>query len=184
MKDLGLSVPNLVERLRDGDRKAFGQIYALYRVSLYNYVHWLVKGRERVDDVVHETFVKVWNNIGSLNNSGSFGSWLFAIARNEALADLRDRKSFQELTDESSIESDGPLVDLINSEQSGQMKELLDALRPAYRELIVLRVYEGLSYAELAHVTGLSLPAVRVHLFRARKALAKLYVEHFGDHHE
>ncbi|MDP2884808.1 MAG: RNA polymerase sigma factor [Ignavibacteria bacterium] len=174
----------LVERLREGSREALGQIYVLYRDSLYNYCHWLVKEDGRVDDVVHETFMKVWNNIGSLNNSDSFRSWLFKIARNQALLDLRNRKPFEELTDESSIESDGPLVALINTEKSDQIKGLLDALRPAYRELIVLRVYEGLSYAELACVTGLSLSAVRVHLFRARKALAKLYDEHFGDRHE
>ncbi len=174
----------LVERLREGNREALGQIYVLYRDRVYNYCHWLVKENARVDDVVHETFMKIWNNIGSLRNGNSFRSWLYTIARNEALLDLRDRKPFEELTDESSIESDSPLVALINAEETDQVKGLLDALRPAYRELIVLRVYEGLSYAELACVTGLSLSAVRVHLFRARKALAKLYDEHFGDRHE
>ncbi len=185
--DMNRSSPTeieLVERLRQGSREALGQVYVLYRDRLYNYCYWLVKENSRIDDVVLETFINVWNNIDSLNNSDSFRSWLFAIARNQALLDLRDRKPFEELTDDSLIEHDGPLVALISAEEADQVKGLLDALRPAYRELIVLRLYEGLSYAELAGVTGLSLSAVRVHLFRARKALAKLYDEHFGDRHE
>jgi RNA polymerase sigma-70 factor (ECF subfamily) len=184
MKPPELTEPELVERLREGDRDALGQIYILYRDSVCNYCHCLVKEKDRVEDVVHETFVKVWNNIGSLRNSESFRSWIFMIARNQALLDLRDRKRFEELTDESSIEHDSPLVTLISAEESVQVKGLLDALRRPYRELIVLRVYGGLSYAELARVTGLSRDAVRVHLFRARKTLAKLYDENFGGKHE
>ena len=173
----------LVESLRQGSREALEQIYTRYRDRLCNYAYRLVGDRDRVDDVVHETFIKVWSNIGRLNDTSSFRSWLFAIARNEALLQLRDRKPFEELNDETTPESDDPLSALISNELSGSVTGLLDALRPSYKELIVLKVYEALTYAEIASVTGLSLSAVRVHLYRARKALAALYDKHCGDKH-
>ncbi|MBM4159943.1 MAG: RNA polymerase sigma factor [Ignavibacteria bacterium] len=181
MSQSSLTERRLVEHLRLGSREAFGQIYVRYKGSLCNYCYWLVKEKDRAEDIVHETFLKVWNNIGTLDDSSSFRSWLFTIARNQALLFLRDRRPFEELTDESSSENDDPLHALISTELSDSISSLLNALSPAYRELIVLRVYEGLSYAEIASVTGLSLSAVRVHLYRARKALARLYNEQYGD---
>ena len=184
MSQSSVTERRLVEHLRLGSREAFGQMYVQYKDSLCNYCYWLVKEKDRADDIVHDTFLKVWNNIGTLNDSGSFRSWLFTIARNQALLYLRDRKPFEELTDESSSESNDPLHVLISTELAGSVSSFLSALRPAYRELIVLRVYEELSYEEIAGVTGLSVSAVRVHLFRARKALARLYNQRYGDKHE
>lgn len=179
-----LTEEQLVRDLCLGSPQAFGEIYLRYKDSLCNYCHWLLKDKDCTEDVVHDTFLKVWNNISALNNSGSFRSWLFSIARFQALLFLRDSKPFEQLSYEPEVENEDPLHILITNEQSTQIGGLLNALRPAYRELIVLRVYEELSYAEIARVTGLSLPAVRVHLYRARKALARMYTEHYGEKHD
>lgn len=179
-----LNEEQLVNELRLGSREALGEIYAHYRDSLFNYCSRLVKDNSRAEDLVHETFLKIWSTIQTLNHTSSFRSWVFSIARNQALLFLRDRKPFEKLSDEIPLTDDDALDLLISSEASAALGSLLDQLRPAYRELIVLRVYEELSYAEIAAVTGLSVSAIRVHLYRARKALAGIYTRRYGEKHD
>ncbi len=175
-----LNEEQLVIELRLGNAKAFGLIYDRYKDSLCNYCASFVKDNGLAEDIVHEIFLKMWNNIQTLNEARSFRSWLFRIARNEALHFLRDRKQFEELSEEIREEDRSPLESLVNSEESVKVSGLLDHLRPAYRELMVLRIEGELSYADIASVTGLSPSSVKTHLFRARKALAKVYTELYG----
>ena len=179
-----LNEEQLVNELRLGNREAFGEIYAHYRDGLFNYCNSLVKDNSRADDLVHETFLKVWSTIQTLKHTSSFRSWIFSIARNQALLFLRDRKPFEKLSDEIPLTDDDALDLMISSEASAALGNLLDQLRPAYRELIALRVYEELSYVEIASVTGISVSAIRVHLYRARKALAGIYTRRYGENYD
>jgi len=175
-----LNEEQLVIELRLGSTRAFGLIYERYKDSLCNYCSSLVKNNDVAEDIVHEIFLKMWNNIQTLNEVRSFRTWLFSIARNQALLFLRDRKPFEELSEGLPREEESPLDLLVNEEQSAMMGSLLNRLRPAYRELMLLRIEGELSYADIAAVTGMSQSAVRTHLYRARKALAKVYAELYG----
>jgi RNA polymerase sigma-70 factor (ECF subfamily) len=172
---------DLVRSLRSGSRDAFEELYLRHKDALYDYCSRLLKDGVQAEDAVHESFLAVWKDAQTLNDPGSFRSWLFGIARHKALNSIRDRKSFDELFDDSLLVLDDPYSILVKNEQSALVGELLEMIRPAYKDLLVLRDFENFSYAEIARISGLSLASVRVHLFRARKALAKAYSKNHGE---
>lgn len=173
----------LVNELRRGERKAFAALYEHYKDSVFNYCASLVKNNEAAEDVVHDVFLSIWTKKHTLVHARSFRSWVFSIARNRALESLRDRRHAEGLSEDLSLEEDSPLELVLNRERSMMVDGLLDHLRPAYRELILLRIEGECSYAEIADITGRSQAAIRTHLFRARKALAKVYAELYGGDH-
>lgn len=170
----------LVNEFRRGNSSAFGIIYEHYKNNLCNYCYSVVKDKDVAEDIVHDVFLRIWDDIQTLNDPLSFRSWIFTIARHRALNYLRDRKPLDELS-EALQDNEGSVLDsLVNQEQSSLMDGMLNQLRPAYRELLLLRIEGNLSYAEISAITGLSQSSVRIHLYRARKALTKIYVELSG----
>jgi RNA polymerase sigma-70 factor (ECF subfamily) len=171
----------LVECLRARSSDAFAELYTRHKDALFDYCFHLLKDRARAEDAVHEAFMMAWKDIPSLKGTHSFRSWMFSIVRHHALNQIRGRKLFDELSDEVPMNDPDPLEVLITNERSTNFAELLDRMRPQFKELIVLKDFEDLTYAEIARITGLSLASVRVHLYRARKALAKVYTKHYGE---
>jgi RNA polymerase sigma-70 factor (ECF subfamily) len=176
-----LSDADLVRNLRSGSRDAFAELYMRHKDALYDYCCRLLKDEFQAEDVVHESFLMAWRDAHALDNLGSFRSWIFGIARHKALNSIRNRKSFDELFEDSLTDDDDPHTIFIRNEQSALLSDLLEMIRPAYRDLVVLKDFENFTYAEIANITGLSLASVRVHLFRARKALAKAYMTKHGE---
>jgi len=172
---------DLVRQLRSGSRDAFEELYLRHKDALYDYCSRLLRNSAQAEDVVHDSFLSLWNEASALNDPGAFRSWIFSIARHKALNTIRDRKSFDELTEETAQEDDDPLSVFMRTEQSALLSDLLDSIRPAFKDLIVLKDIENFSYAEISRITGLSLSSVRIHLFRARKALAKAYSKNHGE---
>lgn len=181
MGDIIRTDEELVQSLRSGSREAFGELYSRHKGALLDYCCHLLKDNNRAEDAVHETFLMVWNDIHSLNSSHSFRSWIFSIARHRGLNHIRDRKPYEELTDDSCVDDTDPFEILVSNDRTARFAGLLEMMKPGYKELIVLKDYEGLSYTEIATVTGLSLASVRVHLYRARKALARVYSKNYGE---
>ena len=170
----------LMRNLRSGSNEAFAELYRRHKDSLYDYCSRLLKDEIQAEDVVHDSFLMLWRDAHTLNSLGSFRSWIFSIARHKALNCIRDRKSFDELSDDCSIEHDDPLTIFVRNEQRVLFHDLLEMIRPAYKELIVLKDYEYFSSQEISKITGLSIASTRVHLFRARKALAKEFMKNHG----
>jgi RNA polymerase sigma-70 factor (ECF subfamily) len=176
-----LSDTDLVRNLRSGSSDAFGELYTRHKDALYDYCCRLLRDGNQAEDVVHDSYLMLWKDAHTLDALDSFRSWLFSIARHKALNSIRDRKPFDELFEDSSIERDDPHTIFVRNERSTLLSDALEVIRPAYKDLVVLKDYENFSYAEIAKITGLSTASVRVHLFRARKALAKAYVKYNGE---
>ena len=181
MNPQALSDADLVRNLRQGSNEAFAELYVRHKDALYDYCSRLLKDGVLSEDIVHDSFLELWKDAHTLDALGSFRSWIFSIARHKALNFIRDRKSFDELFDDSSIQDDDPYTILVRNERSAILIDLLEMIRPAYKDLVVLKDYENFSYAEIAKITEFSISSVRVHLFRARKALAKAYVKKHGE---
>jgi RNA polymerase sigma-70 factor, ECF subfamily len=171
---------DLVRDLRSGSRDAFAQLYQRHKDALYDYCSRLLRNGPQAEDIVHDSFLTIWKEAPTLNDLGAFRSWLFSIARHKALNSVRGRKSFDELSEEVIQEDDDPHSIFVRSEESLLLSELLESIRPGFKDLIVLKDVESFSYAEIANITGMSLSSVRIHLFRARKALAKAYSKNHG----
>jgi RNA polymerase sigma-70 factor, ECF subfamily len=164
----------LVGRSRKGDRAAFSALFEKYRLRVFAFGYRLTGCRQTAEDVVQTTFLKAFQSLASLDDPGLFYYWLFSIARNEALAGLRRGKNATASLDEAAEvwDDDSPHERVVAEELHALLKSLLGRLKPEYREVLILRQYESLSYSEIAAITGDSISAVESRLFKARKALA------------
>lgn len=165
----------LVDAARDGDRAAFGHLYESY----VRMVHGVLLARVppgEVDDLVQDVFVKALHRLSTLRETGSFGAWLAAIARNQANDYYRRSVPEDQLTDDTP-DNEGK-CEISGGDREGQAAAVLDAVRrlpDAYRETLILRLVEGMTGPEIAARTGMTHGSVRVNLHRGMEQLrAKL----------
>lgn len=165
---------DLLDRLLRGDTRSLGEIYERYRVPLFRFCLRMVKDTARAEDAVHDTFVKLARQHSAILNPGSLRSWLFRVARNEVYM-MRRRMTPMPLDDAGGVlDPSTPLDILEQAERDTVVHVMLEALRPEYREVIMLREFEEMHYAEIAAITGSTESAVKSRLFKARQALAGL----------
>lgn len=129
-------------------------------------------------DVMQDTFIRVYENRERLLNTDSFKSWVYTIARNQCYNHLRKSKRHIPLADapQSVVRVDGtPFGSLEKSDQVQMVNHLLSLLKVEYREVLILREYQNLSYEEIAAVTRTTVSSVKSRLFKARKKLAETY---------
>jgi RNA polymerase sigma-70 factor (ECF subfamily) len=160
---------------RDGDRAAFGRLYQRYARMVHGVLLAKVPIGE-VDDLVQDVFMMALRRLPRLRETGSFGAWLAAIARN--LANDYHRRSVPEdqLTDDT---SDNYIAcGNAGADHKGPATEILQAVKSlpdAYRETLILRLVEGMTGPEIAARTGMTHGSVRVNLHRGMQQLrAKL----------
>ena len=169
-----LSDPELIDAFRRGDEFAFVTLYERHKGAVFGYCRKMLIDPAAAEDVFQETFARAYEHRARLLNSTSFKAWLFTIARNQCLNAIRKHGRTSPLPDAEPPAPDGhtPLSRLLRSEQTAVVTQTLAGLPPAYREVLVLREYQNLSYDEICAVTQSSLPAVKSRLFKARRALA------------
>jgi RNA polymerase sigma-70 factor (ECF subfamily) len=172
---------DLVRSLRLGDIDAFEELYHRYKRHIFSFCLKLTGDRFLAEDATHDTFVKMFQNIGSLSDASVFHSWLYAIARNQVYDLLKRGRSNGKLDDESIWSEETPLDLTESNDTSAIVSNCIDALKPEYREVLLLREYEQRSYAEIAAITGDTASSVKSRLFKARRALAKKLKPYFKE---
>ena len=168
------------ERLKTGDAQAYRLIDERFRQSIYAFCYRMTLDPEVAADLTQNVFLKLLGNIRSLAHAEAFSCWIFTIARNEVYAFTRNRREVRPVRDDDVWETTTPLEELLASEQAAIIQRLLASLRPEYREVLLLREYDGLSYAEIAQVTSSTEAAVKARLFKARKAFVEKLKPYFG----
>lgn len=167
------SDPELLSLMHSGDRGAFAEIYRRYRRALYAFCVRLLSDTQAAEDAVHETFLKLSAGSEAISQPSALKSWLYSVARNEALMALRRRRDGGD-SDAGSVWDDETPLSLAEKEDVRNLvQSALAHLKLEYREVILLREFEGLSYGEIASVTGDSASSVKSRLFKARRALAE-----------
>ncbi len=167
----------LIEAFQQGDDFAFVSLYNRYKGPVYTFCLKMLFDRELAQDVMQETFLRIFENRDRLLNAHSFKAWTFTIARNQCLNQFR-RSSKLVVLDEESIPTApetavlAQVANLEKSEQIALVNHFLGQLKPEYREVIILREYQNLTYDEIAAVTRSTLSAVKSRLFKARRKLA------------
>ncbi|MFA6605083.1 MAG: RNA polymerase sigma factor [Patescibacteria group bacterium] len=149
---------SLISACQAGDGQAFGQLYDRYFKKIYSFVYYKISHKENTEDLVAETFYKALNNLVKFDSrKGSFSSWLYRIARNTVIDHYRTNKNFQDIEEISdvsfSITADD---DLDRAAQISEIKDKLNRLSDTQREIIVLRVWQQLSYKEISEIVGKS----------------------------
>ncbi|SRR6266567_2291015 len=163
-----------VAAARDGDRAAFGRLYERYAHMVHGVLLAKVPVGE-VDDLVQDVFIRALRRLSTLRETGSFGAWLAAIARNVANDYHRRSAPKTPLTDDVSDESQGGTSGGDHHGPAAAVLEALRSLPDAYRETLILRLVEGMTGPEIADRTGMTHGSVRVNLHRGMEQLrAKL----------
>lgn len=170
-----------LQDLQAGNPKAHSDLYERYRQKVYTFCYRMTLNAEVAADITQDVFLKVLSQIGTLERAEAFSSWLFAIARNEIYAFFRKSRDQRPLNEEEVWETETPVDQVIAHEEAALLNRLVEALQPHYREVIVLREFEGLSYAQIAQVAGCTEAAVKARLFKARKALIKKLTPLVGE---
>jgi RNA polymerase sigma-70 factor (ECF subfamily) len=172
----------LVCAARDGDRAAFGRLYERYARMVHGVLLAKVPQGD-VDDLVQDVFLKALHRLSTLRQSGSFGGWLAAIARNLANDYHRRSVPAEPLADDTPDNSFGRRGGC--AEHEGPAIKVLDAIRSlpdAYRETLILRLVEGLTGPEIAARTGMTPGSVRVNLHRGMEQLRAILSPNTSSH--
>jgi RNA polymerase sigma-70 factor (ECF subfamily) len=174
------SEPQAVARaLRRRDPEVIDRLVAQYHYRLLRYLVYLTSRREQAEDLVQETWMRVLERAGQFNGRSRFEPWLFSIARNLAIDNLRRRQrtgadSSAPLDAEPAalVEAgDSPFADAARSEDAARVASAMASLEPIYREALLLRFQEELSLEEIAQVAGAPVSTVSSRIQRGLAAL-------------
>jgi RNA polymerase sigma-70 factor, ECF subfamily len=163
----------LVYNLKLGLQDAFASLYERHKQHIFSFCLTLSADRCLAEDATHDTFIKMQQCIHTLRDDSVFRSWLYTIARNQVYTLLHKQKSNGKLTDELVWSGEQPDAAAESLEEREMISLCINALKPEYREILTLREFEQLTYAEIANITGDSESSVKSRLFKARRALAE-----------
>ncbi len=184
--DLGDS--ELVARFLAGDTRTFGELMKRYNVRLVNFIYRTIGDRERAEDLVQETFIRVYRHLHRFDQSKKFSTWIYTIAGNLAKNELRNRSRnplvlFQTIkknwdADHRPLEWEDNTYRPDDLFRKRHLKETIDRavaqLPDHHRVVFVLREMEGKTYEEISEITGVNLGTVKSRLNRARNNFAQI----------
>lgn len=172
----------LVSRTLGGDDTAFEYLFNRYRDAIHRLFVQRLGGTNDADDLLQETFIKVYINLHRYSTSYTFGQWVYTIARNTFIDFVRRRQEDLPIDDRfTSPASSAPTPEesVINLQQRTQIEHYLERLTPRYRQLILMRFFEEYSYEEIAAKLSLPLGTVKTQIHRAREQMRRLIAQ--GD---
>ena len=192
----------LVLAAKSGDLEAFSQLVNRYDRNIFRIAQHITHNEEDAQDVVQDAFLKAYQNLEQFQGHSKFYTWLVRIAVNEALMKLRKRRTDRTVSLDEDVETEegsmprevadwSPNPEQLygQSELGDILKKTVQGLPPGFRTVFVLRDVEGLSTEETAEMLGLSVPAVKSRLLRARLQLRERLARYFkskrdGDGHQ
>ena len=186
----------VVVRARAGEEAAYRELVRRYERPVFSLIYRIVRNRELAEDLSQDTFVKVLNALSTYRPEYKFSSWVFKIANNVAIDQLRRREldtlslegsphaTTPEMIEATALEIGEPaesaLDEVANRELGSQIERAIARLRPDYRSCILLRHVEGRPYEEIAEILDLPLGTVKTYIHRARHELRKA-LEHLRE---
>ena len=149
--------------------------------AAYNLARWLMRNEHDAEDVVQEAYLKAFRHLAGFRGDDG-RAWLLAIVRNTCYdrlkqSGVRDNSAFDERIHSIGQSTTNPETSLLGKEKNELLREALKALSPEYREVLVLRELEELSYIEIASITKMPIGTVMSRLSRARKQLQESFLD-------
>jgi RNA polymerase sigma-70 factor (ECF subfamily) len=174
----------VIERVLDGDVKAFETLVKKYQKKIYFLALRMTKNHDVADELAQESFVRAYMSLATFQQGRNFYTWIYRIAVNQILNYLK-HKSFTVSLDtpsgrtflESVPQSPDQLNRLVNNEQMEVFQKALEKLPSAQKTIFMLKTYDNFSYDEIAKIMGCSIGTVMSRLFRARAKLKTALIE-------
>ena len=163
-----------------GDSTAFEYLFDRYRDAIHRLFLQRTGNAEDADDLLQETFIKVYLNLHRYSEEYTFGQWLYTIARNTFIDYVRKRQDDLSIDEKFSAPASSaptPEESIINSQQRGQIEHCIARLPENYRTLIRMRFFDEYSYEEIAAKLSLPLGTVKTQIHRARERMCRLIVD-------
>jgi RNA polymerase sigma-70 factor, ECF subfamily len=188
----GVDEAILVAQSRESDAAAFGELVRRYEGKIFRLAQHVTQNREDAEDVLQETFMKAYEHLDQFQGNSKFYTWIVRIAVNQALMKLRRRKTDKSVSLDETIDTgedtmvreiaawdEDPEQRFSRDELGDILGKAVDSLDPPYRSVFVLRDMDELSTEETAEALGLSVPAVKSRLLRARLQLREKLTRYF-----
>jgi RNA polymerase sigma-70 factor (ECF subfamily) len=183
---------NLVAQAQAGDAAAFSELVKRYQRKIYRLAKHITQNDEDAEDVLQDTFMKAYEHLKGFHGQSKFYTWIVRIAVNESLMKLRKRKGDrfvsldepistgeEEVKREIAVWEGNPEQQYSQEELQGILNEAVENLKPDFRTVFTLRDIEELSTEETAEALGISVPAVKSRLLRARLELREKLTRKF-----
>ena len=186
--DFKLSDEKLIALFQSGDINAYNELVERYKDRLFNFVLRYFNNKEQAEDVVQDTLIKLYTHASYYKNVAKFSTWIFTIAKNNALTELRKNKRKRT---ESLWTEDGNPLDINSKEQSldqkthnefaiNQLNKFLDEIPENFRMAVVLRDFQELSYDEISKILEIPIGTIKSRINRGRIQLAEK-MKHFKE---
>jgi RNA polymerase sigma-70 factor (ECF subfamily) len=174
----------LLKDARDGNLFAFEEIVKRYQRRVYATAMRIVRRHDVADDVVQEAFLRAHQALGRFDLARPFGPWICRIAANLAVNHVRSPESREEALPEAHAETPvpggSPLAGVLDDEARRELARALEGLSPDQRAVFVLRVFDELSYKEIAEALEISIGTVMSRLSRGRERLREALGPYLG----
>lgn len=171
---MSIQEPQLIIDSLAGDAQAFAKLYETYLPKIYRYHYYRTFRKETAEDLTSQTFLRALEHLGTYKpTKGSFSAWLYRIARNLLIDQVRAERptiDIEELTDTLTT-SQALETTLETKDQLERIKKYIESLSKDQREVVLLRLWDERSYAEIAEITQKSEAACKMLLSRTLKTL-------------
>lgn len=187
----------MIREIKEGNTELYSELMRRYQRKILAFVYHMLKSAHLellAEDLCSETFYKAFRSLHSFREvDASFSTWLYTIARNTVLSELRKPRNGNVPLDESGIvpvapSEIAPEQAVLRSEKVGMVREAINNLPEKQRSALILREYDQLDYQEIANILGQSVSAVKSLLFRARSSvksqLEPYFYEPIYEHYE
>lgn len=162
----------LLLRCQIGDKDAFAELIERYERPLRYFINRLLDDSELTEDIFQDTWLTVIRRIHGLREIDSFPAWLYRIARNKVYQQLRKKRNASRLDENIAVE-DNDEDDVFSGEDAAKVHKCLKELPLEYREVLMLRFLEQMSYQQISQVLNCKLGTVRSRIYYAKIALKK-----------
>jgi len=178
LRDLMKTDLELVEEVKAGNRRSFSELVKRHQKGLLRMSLRFVKDLDTAEDVVQESFIKAFEKLHSFEGRASFKSWLFQIAVNNARNRIRDsRKNMMDIENVQLAVGAEAESGMVHGAVAGLLQEEVDKLPDRQRTALVLRVYEDLSFKEIAEIMGCPYDTAKANYRHALMKLREVFDE-------
>jgi RNA polymerase sigma factor (sigma-70 family) len=180
----------LIREIKDGNVDMYSTLMGRYQKKILSFVYHMLKSAKLeilAEDICSETFYKAYRSLHSFREvDASFSTWLYTIARNTVLSELRKQKTTHLSLDDSTYIPSAPAEEapeqrLLQGEKVTMVRDAINSLPEKQRSALILREYDGMDYQEIANILGQTVSSVKSLLFRARASVKAQLESYFAE---
>lgn len=179
----------LVKKVKKGSLQAFEELVIIYQKFVYGTVLADVKNPQDAEDIAQEVFLKAWRGIGGFRGECSFATWLHRIAKNAVCDFQRKQQKRREIKEDpeptlSKLPSEEPSPEelVISRENASAIEKIINTLPEEQRQALIYRDMMGITYLEIADITGVTVGTVKSRISRGRETVKSAIEKYLASH--